>query len=270
MVDYHIHTKLCGHASGEIEEYVEKAINKGLQEIGFADHFPLSYQAKFADNNRLVTMTEKQIPDYLNLIDKIKNKFKSIPCKKGFEVDYYINDNIFFNSYQKLIPETDYIIGSVHFLDEWGFDQPNFKDQIEKVGILNLWKSYFTQVKNMINDYHDSIDIIGHLDLPKKLFWPLSEEAQEDLNEVIQLITQYNLVVEINTAGYDKPIKELYPSLDIIKQLYEKKIEITLGSDAHHPNEIARYFSKVKELLKQMGYQRLITFTNHKKNYINL
>ncbi|MCD4692171.1 MAG: PHP domain-containing protein, partial [Calditrichales bacterium] len=39
--DYHIHTKLCKHARGEMEEYVEQALRIGLKEIAFTDHIPL-------------------------------------------------------------------------------------------------------------------------------------------------------------------------------------------------------------------------------------
>ena len=41
MIDYHIHTKLCGHASGEMAEYVECAIAAGVKEMGFSDHMPM-------------------------------------------------------------------------------------------------------------------------------------------------------------------------------------------------------------------------------------
>jgi histidinol-phosphatase (PHP family) len=41
LVDYHIHTRLCGHARGELEENAGEARAVGLLELGFADHFPL-------------------------------------------------------------------------------------------------------------------------------------------------------------------------------------------------------------------------------------
>ena len=41
LVDYHNHTRLCGHAVGEVSEYIEAAIAADLAEIGFSDHAPL-------------------------------------------------------------------------------------------------------------------------------------------------------------------------------------------------------------------------------------
>ena len=38
--NYHTHTKRCGHAIGEDEEYVVNAIEAGLTDLGFSDHCP--------------------------------------------------------------------------------------------------------------------------------------------------------------------------------------------------------------------------------------
>ena len=41
LMDYHSHNRRCGHATGEIEDYVKVAIEKNLKEIGISDHFQL-------------------------------------------------------------------------------------------------------------------------------------------------------------------------------------------------------------------------------------
>ena len=38
--DMHTHHSRCGHAVGSIKDYVEEAINLGLQIIGVSDHSP--------------------------------------------------------------------------------------------------------------------------------------------------------------------------------------------------------------------------------------
>ena len=38
LLDYHIHSKLCGHGVGELEEYVQYAVQSGLPEMGFSEH----------------------------------------------------------------------------------------------------------------------------------------------------------------------------------------------------------------------------------------
>ena len=41
LVDYHCHTRLCKHAVGEVPQYVERAIARGIDELGFSDHMPM-------------------------------------------------------------------------------------------------------------------------------------------------------------------------------------------------------------------------------------
>ena len=45
--NYHAHTKRCGHAIGEDEEYVIEAIRNGYQRIGVSDHMPMQRISNF-------------------------------------------------------------------------------------------------------------------------------------------------------------------------------------------------------------------------------
>lgn len=270
MIDYHIHTALCGHAKGEISEYCQQAVKTGLTEIGFADHFPFNYEARFSVPVRELTMPEIKISEYLELIDKVKRDNTKLEIKKGFEVDYYPKENLFYNNYLKIWDEIDYVIGSVHFLDEWGFDQVEYGFKIEEFGISKLWQDYFEAIKSMIAQYGNYIDIIGHLDLPKKLGWLLPELLNEQIFNILKLIKDRELILEINTSGLDRPVKEIYPSMQILKWAFEKGIEITTGSDAHNPQEVGRYFSQAKEMLTAIGFKKLVVLNNHKKHNIKL
>ncbi|MEX2089291.1 MAG: PHP domain-containing protein, partial [Bacteroidota bacterium] len=41
IVDYHTHTSLCKHGEGDVEEYIQKALALGLDEIGCSEHMPM-------------------------------------------------------------------------------------------------------------------------------------------------------------------------------------------------------------------------------------
>src|SRR5882672_11263776 len=117
--DYHMHTPLCGHAIGEPEEYARQAIKVGLKEIGFSDHAPLVSHV-----DPKITMSEEQLPLYLKMIESVKKNNKSrLTIKIGLEAD-------FIPGYEEktwaIIAgyDYDYIIGSVHFIKRWGFDDP--------------------------------------------------------------------------------------------------------------------------------------------------
>ncbi|MRI59395.1 MAG: histidinol phosphate phosphatase, partial [Epsilonproteobacteria bacterium] len=115
-VDLHNHTKLCNHATGEIDDYIQKAIEQGIDIYGFSDHAPMKFDPKYR-------MSLNQADEYERSVKAAKERYKdSIEILTGYEVDFlpnYLEDRI-------LDADVDYLIGSVHFLpqngDLWGFD----------------------------------------------------------------------------------------------------------------------------------------------------
>ncbi len=267
MIDYHIHTKLCRHAEGEMWQYSEYAEKIGLSEIGFADHFPLNYQPKFSVALASLSMRENEIEMYLQMIESLKSKTKNIKIKTGFEVDYYENDNRYFKKHNNLYYDLDFVIGSIHFFDEISMDQKEFLEKRNQIGIVNIWKKYFSEMNKLIINYREFFDIIGHFDLPKKFGDKIPEELFDIVDGLLLLIKEKELVIELNTSGWYKPVKELYPSIEIIRKAKNYGIEFTVGSDAHSPTEVGRGFQNLIKILEDIGINKLITFRKHKKEY---
>jgi len=61
-------------------------------------------------------------------------------------------------------------------------------------------------------------------------------------------------------------VKEIYPSYDIIKLMFENNVPITLGSDAHAPEEVAYSFYDTLPLIKRAGYKKIVGY-NKRKQY---
>ena len=79
--DYHMHTPLCGHAIGHPREYAAEAVRKGIQEIGFSDHNPMS--TKFDDWR----MNLADFPEYLRLVEEARLEFPQLPIRLGLECE---------------------------------------------------------------------------------------------------------------------------------------------------------------------------------------
>ena len=118
--DCHMHTPLCGHAIGAPEEYVKQAIKMGLKEIGFSDHAPMAHKP-MPD----ITMSFEDLPKYNAMIEEIRKLYSfQISIKIALESDFLPG----YESKTKAIIDSypyDYIIGSVHFIDDWAFDDPD-------------------------------------------------------------------------------------------------------------------------------------------------
>jgi len=73
------------------------------------------------------------------------------------------------------------------------------------------------------------------------------------------------MVLEINSAGLRKPIKELYPSLPLLQEAYALDIPITFGSDAHSVEQVGFGYETALSVAKEVGYSKVVTFSNRQR-----
>jgi histidinol-phosphatase (PHP family) len=76
--------------------------------------------------------------------------------------------------------------------------------------------------------------------------------------------------VEVNTGGLRKPCHEIYPSENLIKTCFDHGLPITLGSDAHSPQEVGADFDKTADFLRKIGYTEIVRFTRRKREFVRL
>lgn len=254
-IDIHNHTILCNHATGTTEEYIKKAIELKIDIFGFSEHAPMNFDEKYR-----LKLEDKKF--YENDVLFLKEKYKNdIEILLGYEVDYLKGDYILP---EVLNSKVDYLIGSVHFInDGWGFDNPEFIGQYKNKDIDTIWEDYFAAITNMIKS--GKFDIVGHLDLIKVFKFLPKKDIKIIAKDAIQHIKQSNMVVEINSAGYRKPIAEQYPSKEILELCFELDIPITFSSDAHCVEQVGLNYDKASTLAKEIGYTKCTYFKQREK-----
>lgn len=260
-VDLHNHTILCNHATGSVDDYVKKAIELGIDEFGFSDHAPMNYDPKYR-----MSFEQKEL--YENWINEAREKYKNeIKILLAYEVDFiqgYLLEEI-------INAKVDYLIGSVHFLknknDMWGFDNPEFIGVYKSKDIDQIWQEYFDAIKAMAKT--NLFDIVGHFDLIKVFKFLPKKDVRLIAKEALFEIKKANMVLEINSAGYRKPIEESYPSKQLLELAFDMGIDITFGSDAHNIEQIGYKYEEVITLAKSIGYKKFVTFENREKKYID-
>lgn len=261
-IDLHNHTTLCNHATGSVEEYVQRAIELGIDEYGFSDHAPMNYDPKY----RMDILEKHQYEKWvLDVKEKYKDKIKVL---LGYEVDYldgYILDEI-------KNAKVDYLIGSVHFLknknDMWGFDNPEFIGVYKSKDIDTIWIEYFDAIKSMAKT--NLFDIVGHFDLIKVFKFLPKKDIRLLAKNALTQIKKSNLVLEINPAGLRKPINETYPSKQLLELAFEMQIDITFGSDAHSVEQVGFMYENALNLAKQIGYKQCVSFEQRERKIIQL
>jgi histidinol-phosphatase (PHP family) len=239
-------------------EFVEQGIKNNIQIFGFSDHAPMNFDKKYR-------MKFSEIELYLNKIEHLKTKFKNkIEILSGFEVDFLegeISQNI-------LNAPVDYLIGSIHFLQKWGFDNPEFITNYQNKNIDFLWLDYFNEIEKMANT--KLFQIVGHLDLLKVFKFLPKKSITQIAEKSLVAIKKSNMAIEINSSGFRKPINEQYPSENLLKLIYDLQIPITFGSDAHSPEQVGIYHDKIEKLAKKIGFTKVAIFKNKKMELYNL
>jgi len=259
--DYHMHTPLCRHATGEPEEYTKRALELGLQEIGFSDHAPMP-QDDF-DNWRMNT---GQLDEYVANVRRAQQDFPQLTIRLALEVDYLPGYEDWIRGLAARHP-WDYFIGSVHYVsDDWAIDDPQKLSEWKHRNADEVWAVYFERLAQAAET--GFFEIIGHADLPKKFGHRPSRDGAPLYEKFLSAAKKHNCAIELNTAGLRKDCREIYPSRQILELAFQKGVPITFGSDAHTPGEVGMNFADAVQLARQVGYRKCCRFAQRNRDLV--
>ena len=260
-VDYHTHHYRCGHAQGQLSEYIEAAVAAGLDQIGLSDHSPISHLGAHDHPLPHITMPRSEFPNYFREITALRERYADqITVRLGVECDYIEGYEEQFRALCESYP-FDYVIGSVHFLsDGWNiFDRelPPGKD------LEAVYAEYLraTQLAARSGIY----DIIGHLDALKTWSYIPDLTITPLLEETVKVIADAGVAIELNTSGWRKICADCYPRQELLALCHHYGVPVTLGSDAHAPEQVALRFDQATALLREVGYREIATFSQRQR-----
>jgi histidinol-phosphatase (PHP family) len=261
--DYHMHTPLCHHATGEPVDYAAQAVASGLTEIGFSDHSPM--QRDDFDDWR---MSFSDLDSYVEKVEKARAAFPNLSIKLALEVDYIPGHEEWIKQLAARHP-WDYLIGSVHYVaGSWDFDNPKKLSEWKKHDPFEVWSLYFERLTMAAES--GLFETIGHADLCKKFCYYPKEDCTPVFQRFLQAAAKKNVAIEINTSGLRKDCKEMYPSPKFLQMAWENRVALTFGSDAHSAKEVGMDFEKAISLAKKTGYKHWRRLKSRKYEEIGL
>lgn len=257
--NYHTHTPLCRHAEGDPEAYIDAAIAAGLSEYGVSDHAP--QRPEPYDDWR---MLEAELPAYFDWIGRARaHAAGRIPVRAGLECDWLEGCGGWIESLASRYP-WDYLIGSVHYLGTWDFDNPKWLGSVWKdVDIDDVWARYWAAYARMAES--GLFDILGHPDLIKKFGHLPTGDLARFYEPALDAIAASGCAIEINTAGWSKPCEEAYPSLAFLELACSAGIPLVISTDAHSPAEVGRDYERGIALAKEAGYVETQLFEQRRR-----
>lgn len=261
--DYHMHSSFSADSTTPMKDMIEKSIVLGLKEICFTDH--VDYDIIGNPNVKV------NYHEYFETLNTYINLYKDkISIKKGIEMGLqnHILDKC---SYDIENNDFDFVIASVHTIDRLElFTGDYHKNKTQR----EVYEGYYSRLLELISNFNN-YSIVGHLDLIKRYGnYPeiLKDSIFTDyLEEILKKVISQGKGIEVNTSSFRYNLPDLTPSMGILKLYKALGGEIiTIGSDAHNPEQIATKFKEVNEILKNIGFKYISIFNKMKPEFIKI
>lgn len=264
MKDCHIHTNISHDGISSIEEYLKYASIIGVDEITFTEH----YDDYTGLETKLRTL---DVLDYYNKYLLYKN---DNILKTNFGIEIGLQPDL-VNKIENMTTQYpfDFIIGSSHITckKDMAMDKSFFDGYSRKEAYLRYFKEV---LQNII--LYNQFDVYGHLDYVVRYGGYASKkieysEFKEILDEILINLIKKDKGIEINTSGIRYGLGNPHPNIDVIKRYKELggKI-ITMGSDAHKIQDLAKNFNEAFDILEDVGYKEVAIYHNRIPDFVKI
>ncbi len=243
--------------------YVEQAVRAGLPEMGFSDHI-FMYWLPRDQRDPGLAMLEEQFDGYVEEVDRLRQAHPEIAIRLSVEADFIDGHQATLAAILDRYP-WDYVLGSVHFIGDWGLDDARYVAGYDDWDVDVLCEHYFDLVCRGAET--GRFDTIAHLDLVKKFGHRPRRDPRDLYARVGRRLAAAGVAVEVNTAGLRKPVGELYPHADLLVACREAGVPATLGSDAHAPEEVGADYPLAVAHLRAAGYDRVLTYEQRRRDW---
>jgi histidinol-phosphatase (PHP family) len=278
MID--LHTHLWRHERGAVlptydglARWCEHAARAGVGQLAITEHChrfeeviavarPRGRRAGRDDLSAAADRVWEQergahLDEYVALLTDAQAR--GLPILVGLEVDHLPGADEPIRDLLAAYP-FDVLLGSVHWLGDWLFDaygDPTFAAEWERRSVDDAWDAYVDAVVDLAEAGH--VDVIAHVDVIKVAgLVPADRAARED--RLVAALAAADVVVEVSSAGWRKPVGEPYPSPRLLERLHGAGVSFTTASDAHEASLLGDRFDELYRVLGATGVDTLTTF----------
>ncbi len=270
LIDYHMHTAVTTDGNMSEAEACERAVALGIREIAFTNHVMLN-QPKYL-------MSPEACLAHWQRIQACQGRYPQLTVRLGIEIDYYPGREreiaATIRAYELLLNRPlDVVLGSIHELNGVFFSNKHYAPDLYRGrDLTSLYSEYFSVATQAVRS--GLFDVMAHPDLIKKYTYELAPRlAFSDYKPAVEAYTdallETGVGIELNTKGLKIKLHEAYPSNELL-ELYVSKARvsgvdpvITLGSDAHHADDVGGYLWEAASILRSLGVSEIARFEAH-------
>jgi histidinol-phosphatase (PHP family) len=263
MYDYHTHTDFSDDSSTPINEMLEGAIARGLREIAITDH----YDPDYPDPN---FPFEVDFEAYHRALLDAQDLYGSrIRLVKGLEIGIQHGSTLSKCAQAAGAFPYDFLIGSFHCFD--GVDL--YTAPYHEMPRNAILPAYYRYVRRCLSEYME-FDVLGHLNVIDRYlsYEPDYKAVESEIDDILRLLSQNGKGLEINTSSYRYGMGgRTHPSLEILRRYRTLGGDVlTIGSDAHRPEDLAGNFREAVEMAEAAGFRYFTVFKDRKPRMVPL
>jgi histidinol-phosphatase (PHP family) len=273
LTDYHVHLRPDEDGteperyftSANAERYREAAAERGIEELGVAEHVYRFVQALDVWTH---PFWRRWAHDDLDAYCQFVREQTDL--RLGIEADFVPGRE---DRLANLLDarDWDYVVGSIHFLGDQAVDLRGEFDIWRSGDPDKVWARYFETLGEAARS--GLFDVLGHPDLVK--VWGSGAPAPEgDRRRFYELaldgIAESGVAIEVSTAGLRKPAGEIYPARGFLELCLEAGSPVALSSDAHLPEQLGHEYERAVEWLGDAGAEELAVFERRERRLVPL
>lgn len=256
LADYHTHTKYSVDSEADIDKMCRQAIIRGLDELAVTDHMDI-----FSTHPYDYFLNCRELyPCLLEAREKYAGKLRIVI---GSELGEPMNNPAAGKAFIRDYPELDFIIGSVHQMEN---DLDVYYYNWKKHDPASTYEHYLDWLIDYAANY--DYDVIGHITYPLRymaaagITLNLFEKRFIDKIEYLfRIIISRDRGIELNVSGFRQEIQTTMPSPALLKFYRECGGRIlTIGSDAHRPEDIGAFIRAGQEIAVECGFSELASY----------
>ena len=259
MVDAHVHLEKGSYCIEWIQEFVQYALSRNVNEIYFLEHthifkecsglyHEMSCYNEYQNNwYRKKQENARPLKEYTDFIDEMKKERFPIKLKFGLEVCYSPEHAREIENIKNMY-SFDFLVGSIHFIDGWAFSHKKQPWRKENVNSDYLYKRYYELMYELVKS-----NLFSGLAHPNSLqcfgAYPTGDYGTE-YDRIARALKENNMYIEESSGlAINYGDTELGMSEKMLKAMILQNVRILTASDAHIPQDVGKLIGEMNDLI---------------------
>ncbi len=257
--------EFCSHAQDTLEEVIRAYIERGFSWVGITEHMPAIRDELVPDEEKEAGLDSagmyERFARYIATCRTLQQKYAaSLDILVGFETETCEGYESFVGNLRNEF-KPDYIVGSVHHVDDISIDTS--RELYERAaggrgGIDGLYCAYFDHQYEMIRALHPAV--VGHFDLIRIFDPGYSErlerpEIRKRVERNLAAVRELDLILDFNVRAMTKGQSEPYIAPSILRAAQNMGIAVVPGDDSHGVRNVGRYCDEGVRILAEYGFE---------------